>query len=80
MHPLDDHLEVRRASLERDCLPYAFLEIAIENLVEESGVVTKQILRKLETLVTHNYSEQRAREVLDLAAYILAKKSISCLA
>jgi hypothetical protein len=43
-------------------------------------VVTKQILRKLETLVTHNYSEQRAREVLDLAAYILAKKSISCLA
>jgi hypothetical protein len=57
MHPLDDHLEVRRASLERDCLPYAFLEIAIESLVEESGVVTEQILRKLETLVTHNYSE-----------------------
>jgi hypothetical protein len=40
MHPLDDHLEVRRASLERDALLCAFLEIAIESLVEESGVVT----------------------------------------
>jgi hypothetical protein len=37
---LDDHLEVRRASLERDSLLCAFLEIAIESLVEENGVVT----------------------------------------
>ena len=40
MHPLDDHLEVRCASLERDPLRCAFLEIAIESLVEGSGVVT----------------------------------------
>jgi hypothetical protein len=34
------HLEVRRASLERHSLRCTFLEIAIESLVEESGVVT----------------------------------------